>query len=88
MGAASNGGIVCGKCGQSRRKYQQMKGGHPICKECFTNTSDAEAAELRREVHELKQQLARMRREGFIEEFRITKRIITPPEERWDGYGV
>lgn len=86
MGAASKGGIICGKCGQSRRKFQEMKGAIPVCKQCFQNTVDAENAELRREIHELKAQMSRMKRDGFIEELRIVKRIITPPEQRWDGY--
>lgn len=86
MGAASSGGATCGKCGLVRRKWQQMKGGAPICKECFTDTMDAENAQLRREIHGLKTTLARMRRKGFVEDVPFTKRVVTPPEQRWDGY--
>jgi hypothetical protein len=87
MGAASKGGIVCGKCGNSRRRYAQIKGGIEICRECNETDMAAENAELRREIHELKTQLARMKRDGCTEEFKIEKRVITPPEQRWDGYG-
>ncbi len=87
MGAASSKGIICGKCGQPGRKWQQMKGGAYICRQCFEYAVDAENAILRREVHDLKATIARMRREGFVEQVKFEKRIITPPEQRWDGYG-
>lgn len=94
MGAASKASKIaaCGKCGQSRRQWQQMKGGLSICRECFENTIDRENAELRREVHELKAVIARMKRDGFAEDGRELIRglrpsmPITPPEQRWNGY--
>lgn len=90
MGAASSGGAICGKCGEMHRRYQQMKGGAPICKECAKVENGANNAKLRREIHELKAEIARMKRDGYVDGKSATIRgprpAITPPEQRWDGY--
>lgn len=88
MGAASKGGIICAKCGLGRRKFQQIKGGFPVCKECYEDGSAKQNAELRRKIHELEAEVARLKREGNREDIFVLKPMValTPPEERWDGY--
>ncbi len=86
MGAASKGGIICGICKQSRRKHRQIKGGIQVCKECSDLEHSKENSALRMEVHELKMQISGVARDITLEEIRSMKRVITPPEQRWDGY--
>lgn len=97
MGAASSRASLCSKCNEYRRTGYQLKGGAPVCRQCYLGYRADEADKLRQENHALRMEIARLKKfapqefgepselKGYLKSLAQKARENGPPVEKWDG---